>query len=96
MIQHHPDRSGADLRRKFVRRLAHNGSIVFGSWSLRQTRSGSLLGFDVKAKTVYRGQIFFDVEEVRRLANFGQLFNVSIYFACLQPPWRRRLVGLGA
>jgi hypothetical protein len=50
----------------------------------------------VKAKTVYRGQIFFDVEEVRRLANFGQLFNVSIYFACLQPPWRRRLVGLGA
>ena len=48
-------------------------------------RGVGLLGFDVKAKTVYRGQIFFDVEEVRRLANFGQLFNVSIYFACLQP-----------
>ena len=48
-------------------------------------RGIGLLGFDVKAKTVYRGQIFFDVEEVCRLANFGQLFNVSIYLACQKP-----------
>lgn len=48
-------------------------------------RGIGLLGFDVKAKTIYRGQIFFDAEEVRRLANFGQLFNVSIYLACQRP-----------
>ncbi|MFN7306040.1 MAG: hypothetical protein ACK5V0_03790, partial [Alphaproteobacteria bacterium] len=41
VIQHHPHRSGADLRREFVGRLAHKGSIIFGSWSLRQTRGGS-------------------------------------------------------
>jgi len=41
VIQHHPHRSGTDLRREFVRRLAHNGSILFGSGSLRQTRGGS-------------------------------------------------------
>jgi hypothetical protein len=42
VIQHHPHRSGTDFRGKLVRRLAHNGSILFGSWSLRQTRGGSL------------------------------------------------------
>jgi len=41
VIQHHPNRSGSDLRGEFVRRLAHNSSILFGSWSLRQTRRGS-------------------------------------------------------
>jgi hypothetical protein len=41
VIQHHPNRSGSDLRGEFVRRFAHNGSILFGSWSLRQTRGGS-------------------------------------------------------
>jgi hypothetical protein len=41
VIQHHPHRSGTDFRGKLVRRLAHNGSILFGSWSLRQTRGGS-------------------------------------------------------
>jgi hypothetical protein len=48
-------------------------------------RGVGLLGFDVKAKTVSRGQIFSDADEGRRLGNFGQLLNVSIYFACLQP-----------
>lgn len=48
-------------------------------------RGVGMLGFDVKAKTVYRGELIFDVEEIRRLANFGQLFNVSVYFACLKP-----------
>jgi hypothetical protein len=43
VIQHHPYRSGTDFRGEFVRRLAHKGSILFGSWSLRQTRSGSIL-----------------------------------------------------
>jgi len=49
VIQHHPYSSGTDFRREFVRRFAHNGSIPFGSWSLRQTRSGSvhLLNNDV-------------------------------------------------
>ncbi|MFN8891284.1 MAG: hypothetical protein ACK53N_17070, partial [Alphaproteobacteria bacterium] len=42
VIQHHPNRSGSDLRGEFVRRFAHNGSILFGSWSLRQTRGGSM------------------------------------------------------
>ena len=31
VIQHHPYRSGTDFRREFVRRLAHKGSILFGS-----------------------------------------------------------------
>ena len=48
-------------------------------------RGVGLIGFDVKAKTVYRGSLIFDVEEIRRLANFGTLFNVSVYFACLKP-----------
>ncbi|WP_018250929.1 HU family DNA-binding protein [Sphingomonas melonis] len=30
MIQHHPHRTLADLRRKFVRRLAHTGSTFSG------------------------------------------------------------------
>ncbi len=42
MIKHHPHRSGTDFRGKFVRRLAHKGSILLGSWSLRQIRSRSL------------------------------------------------------
>lgn len=48
-------------------------------------RGVGLIGFDVKAKTVYRGALIFDAEEIRRLANFGILFNVSVYFACLKP-----------
>jgi transposase len=45
VIQHHPHRSGTDLRREFVRRRAHNGSILFGSGSLRQTQGGSIRVF---------------------------------------------------
>src|SRR5690606_21861106 len=32
----------AHLRGKLVRRFARHGSILFGSWSLRQTRGGSI------------------------------------------------------
>ena len=41
MIQHHPHGALADLGRELVRRLARHGSILLGSWSLRQTRGGS-------------------------------------------------------
>lgn len=41
VIQHHPHRTGTDFRREFVRRLAHKGSILFGSWSRWLTRGGS-------------------------------------------------------
>jgi hypothetical protein len=61
-------------------------------------RGVGLLGFEVKAKTVYRGQIFFDVEGGRRLANFGQFRSIFQRLDLFFPPatlWRWRLVGLG-
>src|SRR5690606_38464805 len=42
VIQHHPHGTLAHLRGKLVRRFARHGSILFGSWSLRQTRGGSI------------------------------------------------------
>jgi hypothetical protein len=42
VIQHQPHRSLAHFRGKLVRRLARHGSILLRSWSLRQTRGGSL------------------------------------------------------
>src|SRR5690606_30499796 len=42
VIQHHPHGTLAHLRGKLVRRFARHGSILFGSWSLWQTRGGSL------------------------------------------------------
>jgi hypothetical protein len=41
VIQHHPYSSGSDFRDEFVLRLAHNGSILFGSWSPWLTWGGS-------------------------------------------------------
>jgi hypothetical protein len=46
MIQHHPHRPGSNLRAEFVRRFARHGSILLGSWSLRETRRGSHALFD--------------------------------------------------
>jgi hypothetical protein len=43
VLQHYPHRPVTDFRRKFVRRRTRHGSILFGSWSLRQTRGGSVL-----------------------------------------------------
>jgi Holliday junction resolvase len=42
-----------------------------------------LLAFDVKAKSVYDGDFIFDLEEVEKLARFARLFNLTVYFACL-------------
>lgn len=42
-----------------------------------------LIAFDVKAKTVYDGQLIFDLEEVQKLALFGRMFHLTVYFACL-------------
>jgi hypothetical protein len=47
VIQHHPHGTLAHLRGKLVRRFARHGSILFGSWSLRQTRGGSGSEFSV-------------------------------------------------
>lgn len=41
------------------------------------------LAFDVKAKTVYDGELIFDLEEVQKLGLFGRFFNMTVYFACL-------------
>lgn len=43
------------------------------------------IAFDVKAKTVYDGQLIFDVQEVQKLRNFARLFHLTVYFACLDP-----------
>jgi Holliday junction resolvase len=41
------------------------------------------LAFDVKAKSLYEGHFLFDVEEVQKLNRFARLFNLTVYFACL-------------
>src|SRR6266404_2460917 len=41
VVQNHPNRTGPDFRREFVRRLACHGSHLLKSWSLRQSRGGS-------------------------------------------------------
>src|SRR3979411_2544745 len=43
VVQTHPNRTGPDFRREFVRRLACHGSHLLKSWSLRQSRGGSLM-----------------------------------------------------
>lgn len=42
-----------------------------------------ILAFDVKAKSIYDGHFIFDLEEVEKLARFARLFNLTVYFACL-------------
>src|SRR4030081_922878 len=42
VVQNHPNRTGPDFRREFVRRLACHGSHLLKSWSLRQSRGGSV------------------------------------------------------
>ena len=42
MVQHHPCRPGPNLRAELARRLARHGSSLLGSWSLRETRRGSV------------------------------------------------------
>lgn len=44
-----------------------------------------LIAFDVKAKTVYRGELIFDVAEVRKLRAFARFFHLTVFFACLDP-----------
>lgn len=44
-----------------------------------------LVAFDVKAKTIYAGELIFDVGEVQKLRNFARLFHLTVYFACLDP-----------
>jgi putative transposase len=41
VVQHHPHRSGTDLRAKLVRCFARHGSILLENRSLRETRGGS-------------------------------------------------------
>jgi hypothetical protein len=43
VVQHHPHRSGTDLRAKLVRCFARHGSILLENRSLRETRGGSNL-----------------------------------------------------
>lgn len=43
------------------------------------------IAFDVKAKTVYDGQLIFDLGEVRKLRTFARMFHLTVYFACLDP-----------
>ncbi len=42
-----------------------------------------LLAFDVKAKSVYRGQLVFDLAEVEKLACFARMFHLTLYFVCV-------------
>jgi len=44
-----------------------------------------LVAFDVKAKTIYGDGLIFDLDEVRKLRTFAQLFHLKVYFACLDP-----------
>lgn len=44
-----------------------------------------LVAFDVKAKTIYEDGLIFDLDEVRKLRTFAQLFHLTVYFACLDP-----------
>lgn len=44
-----------------------------------------LVAFDVKAKTIYGDGLIFDLDEVRKLRTFAQLFHLTVYFACLDP-----------
>lgn len=44
-----------------------------------------LVAFDVKAKTIYNDGLIFDLDEVRKLRTFAQLFHLTVYFACLDP-----------
>lgn len=44
-----------------------------------------LVAFDVKAKTIYRGNLLFDLPEVQKLRTFARLFHLTVYFACLDP-----------
>ena len=43
------------------------------------------LAFDVKAKSLSEGQLIFDHAEVDKLVRFARLFNLTAYFACLEP-----------
>ena len=43
------------------------------------------VAFDVKSKSTYGGAYLFDVPEIRRLAHFADLFQISTFFACLDP-----------
>lgn len=44
-----------------------------------------LVAFEVKAKTIYAGELIFDVGEVQKLRKFARLFHLTVYFACLDP-----------
>jgi hypothetical protein len=41
------------------------------------------LAFDVKAKTVYDGLVIFERREVEQLGRFARMFNVTLYFVCV-------------
>ncbi|KQT65859.1 MULTISPECIES: hypothetical protein [unclassified Aureimonas] len=40
------------------------------------------LAFDVKAKSLYDGQLLFDPAEVEKLTRFAGLFHLTVNFAC--------------
>lgn len=44
-----------------------------------------LIAFDVKAKTIYDGQLIFDLEEAQKLALFARMFHLTVHFACTDP-----------
>ena len=43
------------------------------------------VAFDVKAKTIYANGLIFDLDEVKRMRTFARLFNMTVFFACLDP-----------
>ncbi len=43
------------------------------------------VAFDVKAKSVYRDALIFDLDEVKRLRTFARQFHLTVLFACVDP-----------
>lgn len=52
-----------------------------------------LVAFDLKANTLYDGEILFGVDEVEKLRSFSHLFHLTVYFACLDPGARGTAFG---
>src|ERR1035437_1231719 len=64
MVQNHPHRTGPDLRREFVRRLACHGSTfsrVGASGNPGAVHTGTLYGFNVSQYSAYDSQYLMKV-----------------------------------
>jgi len=61
---------------------AFRGRIKRPDYLVGIPHAGSL-AFDVKAKTLYEGFFLFELGEVQKLARFAKLFNLTVYFACM-------------